>query len=142
MKIMNKIFPALIIFLFGTFFLNAQNTIEVEITKFESDQGFVLVALHNTEDSFLKEEFLGIKSGIKEDIVVVKFDNVPDGIYAISLFHDEDANGEMNTNFIGLPKENYGVSNNAPVNFGPPKWKDAKFEIKNGETVKQEIELR
>ncbi|MDT0689148.1 DUF2141 domain-containing protein [Salegentibacter sp. F188] len=139
---MNKIIPALIFFLFGTFFLNAQNTIEVEITNFESNKGYVLVALHNTEDSFLKEEFLGRKSEIKEDKVVVEFDDVPDGTYAISLFHDEDADGEMNTNFIGMPKENYGVSNNAPANFGPPKWKDAKFEVKNGETVKQEIELR
>ncbi|MDT0651955.1 DUF2141 domain-containing protein [Autumnicola edwardsiae] len=139
---MNKIFPLLIFFFFATSFLNAQNKIQVEITNCKSDQGFVLVALHNTEDSFLKEEFLGRKSEINGEKVVVEFGNVPDGIYAISLFHDEDANGEMNTNFIGLPKENYGVSNNAPANFGPPKWNDAKFEVKNGETLKQEIQLR
>ena len=142
MKVMNKIFPALTFFLFGTFFLNAQNNIEVEITNFKSNKGFVLVSLHNTEGSFLKEEFIGKKSEIKDGKVVLEFNDVPDGTYAISLFHDEDDNGEMNTNFMGFPQENYGVSNNAPANFGPPKWKDAKFEVKNGETIKQEIELR
>ncbi|MDT0645423.1 DUF2141 domain-containing protein [Zunongwangia sp. F260] len=139
---MNKIIPALTFFLFGTVFLNAQNTIEVEIRNFESDQGSVIVALHNTEVSFLKEAFLSEESEIKDDKVVLQFSDVPDGMYAISLFHDEDGNGEMNTNLIGMPKENYGVSNNAPANFGPPKWKDAKFEVKNGEMVRQEIALR
>ncbi|MDT0685078.1 DUF2141 domain-containing protein [Autumnicola psychrophila] len=139
---MNKIIPALTFFLFGTVFLNAQNSIEIEISKFESDKGSVFVALHNTEDSFLKKAFLSEESEIKGDKVVLQFSDVPDGIYAISLFHDEDGNREMNTNFIGMPKENYGVSNNAPANFGPPKWKDAKFEVNNGEMVRQEIELR
>ena len=81
------------------------------------------------------------KSKIENETATVTFTNVPDGDYAVSCFHDEDDNGKLNM-FMGLmPTEDYGTSNNAPANFGPPKWKDAKFEIKDGETKTFEINL-
>ncbi len=73
--------------------------------------------------------------------VAITFTDIPNGTYTISVFHDENEDGEINTNFLCIPKESYGASNNAPSNFGPPKWKDAKFEVKNGQTVKQKIRL-
>jgi uncharacterized protein (DUF2141 family) len=74
-------------------------------------------------------------------MATVIFTNVPDGDYAVSCFHDEDDNGKLNM-FMGMmPTEDYGTSNNAPANFGPPKWIDAKFEIKDGETKTFEINL-
>ena len=41
----------------------------------------------------------------------------------------------MDTNFLGIPKEDYGCSNNARGTLGPPKWKDAKFELKGQDKV-------
>lgn len=130
------------IFLFGTSYLHAQNSIEVEIDNFESDKGFALVALYNTEASFLKNPFKGEKVKIEGGKSTFKFSDIPDGTYAITLFHDEDKNDELTKNFLGIPKEGFGASNNAPANFGPPKWKDANFELKNGQTVKQKIRIR
>ncbi len=50
---------------------------------------------------------------------------------AISVLHDEDNDGKMKTNFIGIPKEGWAVSNNAKSQkFGPPLFEDSKFEIK------------
>jgi uncharacterized protein (DUF2141 family) len=51
------------------------------------------------------------------------------GTYAISAFHDENNDKKVNSNFIGIPKEGIGVSNNAKGSFGPPKFDDAKFEF-------------
>lgn len=135
--------PALIIFAFlgATLFTNAQNQIKVEIDKFESDKGVAFVGLYNTEGSFLEKEYKGQKAFIKDSKVALSFIDIPDGTYAISVFHDEDENGELTTNFIGIPKESYGSSNNAPSRFGPPKWNDAKFEVRNGQVVKQKIRL-
>lgn len=138
---MKKFFFAFILSVCSTFLVNAQNTIEVEINNFETDEGIALVGLYNAEDAFLKKEYKGHQATIDGDKATVEFTNIPDGTYAISVFHDEDEDGELSTNFIGIPNEAYGASNNAPSRFGPPKWKDAKFEVKNGETVKQQIDL-
>ncbi|MEM9056815.1 MAG: DUF2141 domain-containing protein [Pseudomonadota bacterium] len=53
---------------------------------------------------------------------------LPDGHYAIKLFHDANDNGELDSNALGLPQEGYGFSNNAG-RFGPAKFDDAKVEI-------------
>ncbi len=114
-------------------FLQAQNSIVVNITGFESNQGTVMVGLYNEEGDFLKEYHLSISSDIYDNKANVTFTDIPDGVYAVSCYHDEDANGELNF-FMGVyPTEDTGTSNNAPARFGPPKWEDAKFEIKDGE---------
>lgn len=57
---------------------------------------------------------------------------VPDGKVAIRLFHDTNANGELDTNLLGIPKEGYGFSQNPKVR-GPASFEDAAFEV-NGPT--------
>jgi len=113
--------------------LQAQNSIVVNITGFESNKGTVMVGLYNKEGDFLKEYHLSISSDINDNKANVTFKDIPDGVYAVSCYHDEDANGELNFIFGVYPTEDTGTSNNAPARFGPPKWEDAKFEIKDGE---------
>lgn len=132
---------SLIIFLYGILKLHAQNTIEVQITNFDSDKGAAYIGLYNAENEFLENEYKGGKVAIRNKKAVLTFKDIPDGTYAISVFHDEDGNGKLTTNFLGIPKEAYGASNNAKALFGPPKWKNAKFEISNGELVRQKISL-
>lgn len=131
----------LIVFLNGIFILNAQNTIEVEVTNFDSNKGKAFIGLYNAENAFLENEYKGEKVAIKNKKAVLTFKDIPDGTYAVSVFHDEDGNGKLTTNFLGIPKESYAASNNAKGTFGPPKWKNAKFEVRNGEHVKQKISL-
>lgn len=130
-----------IIFLGGILILNAQNSIEVEIINFDSNKGAAFIGLYNTEDSFLENEYRGKEVEIKDKKAIFTFKDIPDGIYAVSVFHDEDDNGELTTNFLGIPKESYGASNNAKGTFGPPKWENAKFEVRNGGIVKLKIRL-
>ncbi|MFO8146051.1 MAG: DUF2141 domain-containing protein [Gillisia sp.] len=131
----------LIVFLNGIFILNAQNTIEVEVINFDSNKGKAFIGLYNAENAFLKNEYKGGKVEIKNKKAAFTFKDIPDGIYAVSVIHDEDNNGRLTTNFLGIPQESYGASNNATGTFGPPKWKNAKFEVRNGEHVKQKISL-
>lgn len=121
--------------------LHSQNTIELTITGFDSSDGDVKISLYDDEGSFLKKPEKTISSEIKDGKVNIAFSEITDGIYAISCYHDEDANGELNF-FMGMyPTESTGFSNNAPARFGPPKWQDAKFEVKNGETAIFDINL-
>ncbi len=138
---MKNLLLVLLIFLSGTHLINAQNSIDVEIVNFKSNDGIALVGLYNSDEAFLKEAFIGKKVAIKNNKVIITFKDIPDGFYAISVVHDKDENDELTTNLIGIPKESYGASNDAPARFGPPKWKDAKFEVKNGKVVKQKINL-
>ena len=65
----------------------------------------------------------------------IMISDLPLGRYAVSVFHDENSSGDMDKNFIGIPKEGYGVSNNAKAGlFGPPKFEDAQFDLSSNET--------
>ena len=57
------------------------------------------------------------------------------GTYAVAVYHDENANIKFDKNWIGLPKEGYGISNNPTMFLGPPAFDDAKFEALKGPTV-------
>jgi uncharacterized protein (DUF2141 family) len=137
---MNNLFLTLLFFLLASLNLNAQNIIEVEISNFASDKGVAQIGLFNTETSFLEKVYKEKEVKIRDQKVVAIFTDIPDGTYAISVFHDKNKDRKLNT-FLGIPTENYTASNNASSKFGPPKWKDAKFEVGNGEIVKQKISL-
>ncbi|GAA0872283.1 hypothetical protein GCM10009117_14300 [Gangjinia marincola] len=121
--------------------VQAQNSVSVEVSKIDSSEGTIMLALYANPDNFLTDKvFKGGKIAAKKGTVTYTFDNVPDGVYAISLYHDENSDGKLNTNMVGIPKEDYAASNNAKGSFGPPKWADAKFEV-NRKDVMQKIEL-
>lgn len=132
-----------LLFLLITTVVEAQtteaNTIAVEIINISNEDGQVLIGLYSTEDSWLNKPYKGAFSKIENGTGAFEFVNIPDGIYAISVFHDEDNDGELDTLF-GIPREDTGSSNDAPARFGPPKWEDAKFEVKGG-NIKQIITL-
>lgn len=114
--------------------------INVKITNLENNDGKVFVGLYNSDDSFLNKAIKGTSVNIEGKSCEVTFENIPQGVYAISMFHDENNNGKMDTNFFGIPTEDYGCSNNAKGFMGPPKWEDAKFEVKH-ESITQTITL-
>jgi uncharacterized protein (DUF2141 family) len=72
--------------------------------------------------------------------VELAFANVPPGRYAISLFHDENGNGHLDTRMM-MPREGYGFSRDAPVRFGPPPFARAAFAV-GSERQLQVIRMR
>lgn len=58
----------------------------------------------------------------------VHFKDLTPGTYAVQVMHDENGNGKLDTNFIGMPVEGYGFSNNPKV-MRKPTWDEAKFEL-------------
>jgi uncharacterized protein (DUF2141 family) len=121
--------------------MQSQNTIDVWITGFSSNNGIAMVGLYNSEENFLEKMLLGKQSEIANGAAKVVFSDIPEGVYAIGVFHDEDDNGKLNMVMGLYPSEDVGASNNAPARFGPPKWEDAKFEIKDKEHMVQKIIL-
>ena len=64
---------------------------------------------------------------------------LPAGEYAVRIMHDRNGNNELDSNFVGMPTEPWGFSNNAAGNFGPPTWADAKFTLED--SVTQNVRL-
>lgn len=107
----------------------------VNISGMKSNKGTILIALYNSKEDFLKKRYREAILKIKNKKAVVIFENLEKGVYAITLFHDENGNQKMDTNFFGIPKESYGTSNGAKGFMGPPKYEDAKFLITQNNTI-------
>ncbi len=122
---------------------SAQLTLEVNsIKEFTGD---VYIALYNTEESFLDEEnvFRRMKVAVKGESARCDFPDLPPGQYAIALYHDKNGNQQFDTNFIGLPKEGYGFSNDVMGRLGPPSFSAASFKtLSPNETKTIHIQLK
>jgi len=130
---MRLILKYVAVFTFVVSLANAQQQktfdIKVEVKNAKNDDGKMFFALYDNEKDFLKKEIKGDIEVITNKTSIITFKNVPTGVYAVSVFHDKNDNGEMDTNGLGIPTENFGCSNNAKGFMGPPKWKNAKFEL-------------
>jgi uncharacterized protein (DUF2141 family) len=114
-------------------FGQGNGSLRVVVTNLKSTEGSVLVALFNSEDSFLDDEWKAKKVSINNmEEVIVEFTDIPQGVYGISVFHDENENDELDTNFMGIPKEPFGFGNDAMGAFGPPGFDKASVEVGEG----------
>lgn len=129
-------------FLFSLWVNNfSSGTIQVEVTNLRNSQGHVLVTLYDQPKGFPTEPRKALKRlklTIKDGVAKGEFVNIPYGSYAFGILHDENDNGKLESNLLGIPKEGYGASNNAQGTFGPPKFDDAKFIVSNM-VVKQKV---
>lgn len=120
---------------------NENYSIVVKVEGTRNSKGVVRVALFNSEKGFPSDgqkAFKNISVPAKEGVVQLTVDNLPAGNYAISLLHDENENGVLDTNVVGYPKEGYGASNNNLPAFRAPNFKEAAFEVK---APKQELRI-
>ena len=122
-------------------------TVTVEVRNIET-KGEMHLAIYDDADVFENDN--GEKGGAAKGIVEGVIEEVgtgtatysfelPNGTYAIGIFVDTNYNNEMDRNFFGVPKEQYGFSNDAKGSFGPPSFKDASFTVSGD--VKLKINL-
>ncbi|WP_281239264.1 DUF2141 domain-containing protein [Flavobacterium praedii] len=110
--------------------MSAQNVnLTVAVSGLKNNTGMVKVGLYNSEGTFLKTIYKSITSEIKNNIAIVTFVGIPKGEYGISTYQDENSNGILDKNIMGIPSEDFACSNNAKGFMGPPAYEDAKFNI-------------
>jgi len=110
-------------------------TIILKVAGLHSEKGQVRIAVFNSSETWLGEQPV-YSSTIKVDSqsVTWKLVDVPYGDYGVAAFHDENSNGKMDKNLLGMPLEPYGFSNNLRVTFTAPKWDKGKFAVRNPTT--------
>jgi uncharacterized protein (DUF2141 family) len=103
--------------------------LEVVILGFNNNEGDCWFAIDNSREVYESKDtvWIGKILSIENNAVIVVIDSLKYGEYAVRVFHDENKNGKIDTNFLGIPTEDYGYSNDASGWFGPPSWENAKF---------------
>ena len=91
-------------------------------------KGKVNVAVCDKE-RFLKQCAYSASAPAQAGETLVSVKDVPPGTWAVVAYQDENTNGALDTNFIGIPKEPYGFSRDARSKFGPPGFEDAAIEV-------------
>lgn len=123
---------------------DSSSKIIIQLTGMENTNGKVNVALYNSSSSFndpnqaFREYFLDVTG----TSMTITLDSIPEGTYAFGLFHDENDNAELDQNFLNIPTEGFGFSNNAMGSFGPPSYDESKFTLPKNSTITQTIELK
>jgi uncharacterized protein (DUF2141 family) len=123
-----------------------QNTaiIVVDVSGFENTNGTFSVAIFKESNGFPRDHTRAWKRKkvkASHGKIQVEFNGIAHGEYAISVFHDENNSGKAEVNFIGMPKEGVGVSNNIIHQVPPPpSFKRALFKVTGDTTI--DIQLR
>jgi uncharacterized protein (DUF2141 family) len=127
--------------LLAAFHANAQASLKVTVKNIKEPKGSIRVGLFANEKDFLKKAAIGKVVKATGTEIMVIFENLAPGDYGLSVIHDENENGELDSNILGIPKEGFAFGNNAMGTFGPPDFEKAKVKIED-KAIKQEISLK
>lgn len=111
-------------------------TLTVEITDARSTQGTVNAALYKEESTWLKVgnavQMTKVPSAGEKTVLV--FTGLAPGRYALSSYHDENGNGKMDMNVLGMPTERYGFTGSPTM--GPPAFGEAAVDVQADTTIR------
>jgi len=103
--------------------------LNVTIKNVRNAAGMVYVAVYDSDSTFLKIERARaqMRAPAAKGEVVFTIRDLPPGRYAVTAYHDENNNGKLDKNWMGVPTEGYGFSNDVKAGLGPPKFNQAAF---------------
>lgn len=110
--------------------------IHVQILNIRNSVGTIACALFKSPEGF-PIEFLRSATNvmvikIRKSQARCDFEDIPPGMYAMAVIHDENMNGKLETNWMGIPTEGYGFSNDAKGLVGAPSFSAASFPYDGG----------
>jgi uncharacterized protein (DUF2141 family) len=122
-------------------------TLTMEVSRIREPTGTIRVSLYDSANQKAfptdpNKTYAKYVLPIEGSRAYLEIDNLPAGTYAIALFHDENENSVLDQGFMGIPKEDYGFSNNAHGGlFGPPKFSKAAFDVVEGQDNSIRVEM-
>jgi Uncharacterized protein conserved in bacteria len=104
-------------------------TLTVHVDGLDSNEGTVRAELTTAQNYDGDGNVRTATLSIQDSTAQWTIDDVPPGTYAVRLYHDENDNGELDTNMFGVPQEPFGFSNDARGSMGPPDFDEAAFTV-------------
>lgn len=122
----------------------AQGRVVVEIRNFKNDRGTCIVSLYDNARAFSGkgEPMHTLRVPVAGRSASAAFEAIPAGRYAIAVVHDANNNNRFDTNFIGIPTEGYGASQNKLPFAAAPKFEENTFLVGAGTHTSVNIRLR
>ena len=112
--------------------LRGNISLDMEITDLRSNKGMINILISDeSKNEIASATFIKVK-GLKAE---VSFDSIHPGRYAIQFYHDENHNGKLDLNLIGIPKESYGSSNDVKPLLGPPNFEKMLFNLTKNKKI-------
>lgn len=102
-------------------------------------RGQVCFRFYDKDKGFPQSAAGVVQSGctnVQGSSVAAEFYRLKPGTYAVTAFHDENNDQRLSTNFLGIPREGFGISNNPPVKIGAPKFKKASFSVERDTVIR------
>lgn len=118
----------------------AQYQVTIHLQQIQSAAGYIKIAVFNQPVGFPNEQSKAYKLltiPAQKGNVKLSLGKLPPGKYALAVFHDENDDGHLNTNMIGIPTEGYAFSKKPEGSFGVPSFSSVAITIER----KQEIDL-
>ncbi len=119
-------------------------SVRVQINGIRNTIGDISCGIFNAAEGYPEDTTKAYKSlrmASPGNSAICQFNDIPPGTYAIAVLHDENANGKLDKNFLGIPREGYGASNNVRPKMSAPAFKDAAFSVKAGGTTTLNIDM-
>ena len=109
-------------------------TLTVKVSDMRSRKGKLIFGVFITADGFPSDQSRSVAWEVKavEGDTVTFATELPPGTYGASVLHDENENGKMDVNLVGIPKEGYGVTNNPKPKFRAARFSESTFELPAG----------
>lgn len=120
------------------------SSVRVEAGTFRNTRGDAGCLLFKSGEGFPDQPdkaFRTVHVPIEQGRAVCEFRDVPAGTYAVAVLHDENLNHKMDRNFLGIPQEGWGVSNNVRPALSAPRFDDATFSLKPSAATTVTIKL-
>ena len=108
------------------------NDLTVTITGVQGDKGEILIGLYNTNNKTFADTskyFKKVTLSIDDENLTTTFKELPKGVYAVAVIHDENKNTKLDKNFFGVPTEGYGFSNNNRFMLRGATFEESQFEL-------------
>ena len=109
---------------------NTAHVLKITVNNIKNIKGKLQVCLTDRKEDFLKQCKYIKSVAVTNNTISFEIANIKTGVYSVSLFHDENNNGVLDTKgLFGIPSEPYGFSNNPRTTFGPPSFENCTFLI-------------
>ncbi|MCB1172036.1 MAG: DUF2141 domain-containing protein [Leptospiraceae bacterium] len=113
--------------------------IAVSVHNLVPKRGYVMAALHNNGASYLSRTvlpFRRIMLPVQGASLDFRFENLPRGQYSITVYQDLNSNQQLDSNFLGMPREPFGFSRNPVIGLGPPEFQETAFKLNSDTRLK------
>lgn len=109
--------------------------LSIKVTGIRGTEGNLIACLWRQADGFptCQKSTTAVRQTLKiaAPAMTVRFNGIRPGSYVVTVQHDADADGNLRTNFLGIPREGVGISNNQG---GIPRWSKSLVEVRPGAT--------